>query len=46
MRKEPRQGTDQDSAWKELLDAYLPAFIKFFFSEIYPEINWQRGYEA
>jgi hypothetical protein len=46
MRKKLRQSTDQDSAWKELLDAYLPAFIKFFFPEIYPEINWQRGYEA
>lgn len=46
MKKKLSQSSDQDSAWKELLDAYLPAFIKFFFPPIYPEIDWKRGYEA
>ena len=46
MRKKLSQNPDQDSAWKELLDAYLPAFIKFFFPPIYPEIDWKQGYEA
>lgn len=36
---------DQDSAWKEMLDAYLPAFLQFFFPQIYPAIDWSRGYE-
>jgi hypothetical protein len=34
---------DQDSAWKEMLDKFLPAFLEFFFPQIYPEINWQRS---
>lgn len=37
---------DQDSAWKEMLDEYLPAFLEFFFPHISPEIDWTRGYES
>jgi hypothetical protein len=37
---------DQDSAWKELLDAYFPAFVEFFYPHIDAEIDWTRGYES
>ncbi len=38
--------SDQDSAWKELLDEYFPAFVEFFFPHIHTEIDWERGYES
>ncbi len=31
-----------DSPWKQILEAYFPEFIAFFFPHIYPEIDWQR----
>lgn len=34
-----------DSPWKGILDRYFPAFIAFFFPEIYQDIDWSRGYE-
>ena len=37
---------DQDSAWKEILHEYFPAFVQFFFLNIYQEIDWKRGYES
>lgn len=37
--------TDQDSAWKDILDAYLRAFLRFFFLPIEADIDWSRGYE-
>lgn len=53
MKKQPDESelviaidADQDSAWKEMLDDYLPAFLEFFFPDIYPEIDWTRGYES
>lgn len=53
MKKQPGENelviavdADQDSAWKEMLDDYLPAFLEFFFPRIYPEIDWTRGYES
>jgi hypothetical protein len=42
----PSASTDQDSAWKEMLDEYLRAFLKFFFPRIHDEIDWRRGYES
>lgn len=42
--KKQTSDADQDSAWKEMLDAYLPAFLQFFFPQIYPEIDWRRRY--
>lgn len=39
-------GSDRDSAWKEMLDEYFPAFVEFFFPHIYTEIDWRRGYES
>lgn len=37
--------SDQDSAWKELMSEYLPAFMAFFFPAAYAEIDWTRRYE-
>ncbi len=37
--------TDQDSAWKEILGAYLREFLRFFFPPIEADIDWSRGYE-
>ncbi|MGH9840722.1 MAG: DUF4351 domain-containing protein [Blastocatellia bacterium] len=42
----PSATSDQDSAWKEMLDEYLRAFLKFFFPQIHEEIDWRRGYES
>lgn len=35
----------QDSPWKDLLGNYFRLFIAFFFPKIFPEIDWERGYE-
>ncbi len=37
---------DEDSAWKEMLDNFLPAFLAFFFPPIHREVDWSRGYES
>jgi hypothetical protein len=37
--------SDFDSPWKEALDSYFPAFLKFFFSAIHDAIDWSRGHE-
>jgi uncharacterized protein DUF4351 len=37
---------DYDSPWKEMLDAYFPAFMAFFFPAAAAEIDWSRGYES
>jgi len=34
-----------DSPWTDILEAYFPRFIEFFFPDIFPEINWEKGYE-
>ncbi len=34
-----------DSPWKGIIDRYFPAFIAFFFPEIYREVDWSHGYE-
>ncbi|MCG3160860.1 MAG: hypothetical protein JMDDDDMK_01936 [Acidobacteria bacterium] len=31
--------TDQDSAWKDILDAYLRAFLRFFFPQVEADID-------
>jgi len=38
--------TDYDGAWKQILDLYLPAFMEFFFPEVYAQIDWPQGYEV
>ncbi len=44
--KAPKQTTkaasDQDNAWKELLDHHFREFMEFFFPTIAAEINWAR----
>ena len=34
--------SEQDNAWKELLDHHFREFIEFFFPVIAAEINWAR----
>ena len=34
-----------DSPWKDILEAYFPRFIEFFFPDIFPKIDWERGHE-
>jgi hypothetical protein len=36
---------DYDSPWKEAIEKYFPDFMRFFFSDIYVEIDWQKRYE-
>ena len=35
---------DYDSPWKEILTAYFPDFMAFFFPAAHDEINWERGH--
>ncbi|HLP87274.1 MAG TPA: transposase [Nostocaceae cyanobacterium] len=39
------QSTDYDSPWKEIIEAYFPRFLKFFFPLAYSEIDWTKPYE-
>jgi len=34
-----------DSPWKDILEAYFPDFMLFFFSQIHHDIDWSRGYD-
>ena len=36
---------DYDSAWKEALRLYFPAFLQFFFPMIYDDIDWTREFK-
>lgn len=38
--------SNQDSAWKDILDAYFKEFMEFFYTEIAKKIDWVAGYEA
>lgn len=38
----PEAVSDQDNAWKELLDHHFREFMEFFFPTIAAEINWAR----
>ena len=33
---------DNDSPWKEILEAYFPQAMQFFFPETAALINWER----
>src|ERR1700733_10005525 len=46
MAKRPRARDEFDSPWKEVLQAYLPAFLAFFFADIHADVDWSRGYES
>jgi hypothetical protein len=37
--------TYYDSPWKEVLEAYFPPFMAFFFPRAYAEIDWTPGHE-
>ncbi len=37
--------TPLDTPWKQILEAYFPHFMAFFFPEAYSQINWSRGFE-
>jgi hypothetical protein len=42
---EKRERADQDSPWKEILEAYFPQAMQFFFPETAALINWERPHE-
>jgi hypothetical protein len=35
-----------DSPWKELIEAYFPQFMAFFFPQAHADIDWSRGWES
>lgn len=35
-----------DHSWKEILDSYLPWFLKLFFPNVYNDIDWSQGYQS
>ncbi|WP_448573507.1 hypothetical protein [Trichothermofontia sp.] len=37
--------SEYDSPWKDVLETYFTDFIAFFFSSIYADIDWSKGYE-
>ena len=37
--------TEFDTPWKDILERYFEEFILFFFPNIYPEVDWSRGFE-
>ncbi|MBL8152315.1 MAG: transposase, partial [Blastocatellia bacterium] len=36
---------EQDSPWKELIEKFLPEFMKFFFPKAYNKVDWTRPHE-
>ena len=40
------QRDDYDSPWKEMLEAYFPDFLAFFFPALHAAIDWSRGYQS
>lgn len=42
---EERERADQDSPWKEILEAYFPQAMQFFFPRTAALINWERPHE-
>jgi hypothetical protein len=38
--------SDFDSPWKEALELFFPAFLRFFFPRVDAAVDWSRGYEA
>ena len=37
--------SDLDSPWKDILRAYLPEGLSFFFPLVFEQINWERSPE-
>ncbi|WP_218813818.1 hypothetical protein [Rickettsiella endosymbiont of Dermanyssus gallinae] len=46
LKKKKLVRSEQDSAWKDILDAYFKEFIEFFYPVIAKKIDWLSGYEA
>jgi hypothetical protein len=40
-----RERVDNDSPWKEILEAYFPQAMEFFFPQTAALINWERPHE-
>ncbi len=40
-----KERADNDSPWKEILEAYFPRAIEFFFPQTFALINWERPHE-
>jgi len=40
-----KTSTKFDSPWKDIIERYFPAFMKFFFPKTYKIIDWNSGYE-
>ncbi|MEE4359371.1 MAG: hypothetical protein V2I97_23065 [Desulfococcaceae bacterium] len=36
---------EYDNPWKEALELYFEAFMKFFFPNVHADIDWKKGYE-
>ena len=41
----PRSASDMDTAWKEMIERWFPAFFEFYFPDVYQEIDWAREFE-
>jgi hypothetical protein len=46
MAQRKRAPEQFDSPWKDVLQAFLPAFLEFFFPDIHADIDWRRGYQS
>ena len=42
---QPQGNDDYDSPWKNIIDAYFPQFMTFFFPKAPDEIDWNKGYD-
>jgi hypothetical protein len=42
---EELERADNDSPWKEILEAYFPQAMNFFFPQTAALINWERPHE-
>lgn len=42
MPRKKRERADNDSPWKEILEAYFPSAIQFFFPNTAATIDWTR----
>jgi hypothetical protein len=39
-----QSNTDFDNPWKSVIEVYFRDFMRFFFPQIEPEIDWSRGF--
>jgi len=36
--------TEYDSPWKDAIEEYFADCIRFFFPQVYADIDWSKGY--